>query len=66
MPDDDAIWDAYLSLVGVILRVGLAAPSYFLSANGKFWCALSGLDPEAMYKIAIRGTPLETKGGVST
>ena len=44
----------YLSLLAAILSLGASNPGYFREPHGRYWCQMGGLDPEYMWRYAMR------------
>ena len=49
--------EGYFALLGTILKSGAENPYYFRTPCGRYWCWAGGLDPAAMWRMAVKGRP---------
>ena len=51
--------EGVMNLMVEVLREGVKKPDFYREPCGIEWCERSGLDPQAMWRLAIKGTPRE-------
>lgn len=51
---DNSTGTGYLALLAEILKAGIDNPDYFREPCGRHWCMAGGLDPEYLWRMALR------------